>query len=452
MNEKLGNENIHKLLWNLTIPAILGMLSSAVFNVADRIFVGRINPLALSAVGITMPIQILQMAIVLLIGIGSSTLISIRLGEGNKKEAEDILFLSFQYILFSMAIFVIIFFIFLEPILQLLSVSDEVAPYAKPYILIIILGGIIGIPGYCLNNSLRSIGKADITMKAILLTSLLNILLDPLLIFGLNMGIAGAAIATVISQTALTLYIVRYFMMEPSLTIRLKIKKVHPQWPLAKAILQNGSPSFYVQILATALSLYVNHSVVKYGSDMDVAALTIISTIFMFYHMLIYGLVQGNQPICGYNWGSRQYDRVRKSLELSLLYAFLLSLSLFLIVELYPLALTAVFTENEALREITKPGMRIYLMMLPLVGPQTISAQYFQAIEKPRISSILSLLRYGLIMIPCTALLAPNFGITGIYFSNALSDCIAALIAISFIVYEIRKLKCLEVQNLTDKK
>lgn len=441
MNEKLEHQNIHSLLWSMTIPAILGMLSSAVFNVVDRIFVGRIHPLALSGVGITMPVQILQMSIVLLIGIGTSALISLRLGEDKKKEAEDLLFLSFKYIILSMFFFAFLFSLFSDALMRLLSVSDEVMVYAKPYISIIIWGGIIGIPGYCLNNSLRSIGKADITMKIILATSILNILLDPFFIFVLDMGIAGAAVATVISQTVLTIYITLYFIRTKDLMIHLRFQKVEQEMRLLRSILVLGAPSFYVQILATALQLFVNHNVTRYGSDFDVAALTILSTVFSFYHMIIYGLVQGSQPICGYNYGKKRYDRVLLTLRYSLGYASLISVLSFLLIQLYPSVIVGLFTDDSALIATAAAGMRIYLMMIPLIGTQTIASQYFQSVDRPSVSSFLSLLRYGIIMIPCTLLLAPHLGVRGIYLSNAISDFIASSIAILFIIAEINRLK-----------
>lgn len=441
MNERLATENIHRLLLSLTIPAILGMLSAAIFNIADRIFVGHIDPLALTAVGITMPVQILQMAVVFLVGIGSSTLISIRLGEGKKEEAEDILFLSFKYILLSMAVFAAAVLLFSKPLLHALSVSEAVLPYAKPYLIIIITGGIIGIPGYCLNNSLRSIGKADVTMRAVLFSSMLNIFLDPLFIFVFRLGIAGAAIATVLSQTALTLYITSYFIKEPSLMIRLKFKKIKNEAPLLLLILRQGSPSFFMQILATVSNLFINRSFVRYGTDLDVASITIILSIFSFYNMILYGLVQGSQPICGYNIGLERYDRVLETLRLSLTYAFLLSLGLFLAVEFIASSLVFPFTRDPALRDITAKAMGLYLIMLPLVGLQTISSQYFQAVGRPKISTFLSLLRYGVIMIPCTLLLAPKLGVLGIYLGNALSDFFASAVAISFIAAEIRRLQ-----------
>lgn len=447
MNTNLGQEKVSRLLWELSIPAILGMLSSAIFNIADRYFVGKISPLALSGVGITMPIQMFQMALILLIGIGSSTLISIRLGEGKKEEAEDILFLSFKYIVISMLVFALGFIVFCDQVLGWISVSDAVHQYARPYILIIIVGSVVGIPGYCLNNSLRSIGKANITMKAILWSSILNIILDPIFIFALDMGIAGAAIATVISQMALTIYITHYFIKNKELIINLKYKKVENELAILKRIFSNGSPSFFTQIFASGVNVYINSNAVFYGSDLDVAAMTIISTCFSFYHMFVIGISQGNQPIIGYNWGSKQYDRVRTSLKLSLFYSSLISVALWFLIQTYPDLLVGFFTDDPDLIAISVRGMKLYLMMIFLIGAQTIATQYFQGVEKPKLSTFLMVLRYGVILVPSIAILAPRVGVIGIYASNAISDGIASVIAIFFIIKEMKNLSQLEKAN-----
>jgi len=448
MNNRLGEESINKLLWELSIPAILGMLSGAIFNVVDRIFVGRINSLALTGVGITMPLQILQMALVLLIGVGSSTLISIKLGEGKKDEAEDILFLSFKYIIIAMVAFAAFFMIFQDSLMKLLSVSDQVMPYAKTYINILIIGAVFGIPGYCLNNSLRAIGKARISMKIILFSSLLNIILDPIFIFVLDMGIAGAAIATVISQMVLTVYVVAVFMKGRDFAIHLKLARIKNERELVLQILHNGSPSFYVQVLATFVNIFLNWSLLHYGTDLDIASVTIMSTVFSFYHMIVFGIVQGNQPICGYNWGAKKYDRVATSLKLSLFYAFILSVVLFTAIQLFPFVLVKLFTDDPELNAITSKTIRIYLSMLPLVGLQTVSSQYFQSVRKPKLSSMLSFLRYGVIVIPSVLILAPIIGVDGIYMSNAISDFLASAVAIAFIINEFKHLSRLHEASL----
>lgn len=441
---ELGTKKISKLLWQLSIPAILGMLSSAIFNIVDRIFVAKINSNALTAVGITMPVQIIQMAFILLIGIGTSALISIKLGEGKKDEAEDILFIALKYIVIFLLVFAILFVVFLNPILSLFSISEDVMPYAKDYIVIIILGSVIGIPGYCLNNSLRSIGKSKVSMKIIIVTSVMNIILDPIFIFLFKMGIAGAAIATVISQTTLTVYVIYAFIKREDFAINLKFRRVKDEWILLKESLRMGLPSFYVQILAAAVNLFLNNSLLKYGTDLDVAALTIMSSIFSFYHMVVVGLVQGNNAICGYNWGAKLYGRVLKSLKLALFFSFLLSLFLFLLVVLFPQLLVTIFTDDQMLIRQTASGIRYYLFMLPIMGPQAVSSQYFQVVGKSKLSSFLAFFRYGIIIIPSIIILAPKIGVKGIYISNAISDGIAGLIAVIYIMAEIVRLKRME--------
>ena len=441
MKYNLGEEKVSRLLWQLSIPAILGMLSSAIFNIVDRIFVGKISPDALTAVGITMPVQILQMAFVLLVGIGTSALISIKLGEDKIEEAEQILYIALKYILLFLAGFALLFGIFLDPIMQLLAVSDSVLPYAKEYIVIIIVGSIIGIPGYCLNNSLRSIGQAKTSMKIIMITSILNMILDPIFIYGFKLGIAGAAIATVISQTILTVYVIWAFCRRSDFMIHLTRHKARGEGALLKESLKMGLPSFYVQILAAAVNMFLNWSLLKYGTDLDIAAVTIMSSIFSFYHMVVFGIVQGNNAICGFNWGAKQYARVKESLKLAIGAALLLSTVLFLVIELFPEGLVGLFTSEQALKTVASTQIRIYLCMLPVVGVQTVCAQYFQSVGKPKKSSVLAFLRYGVIIVPAILLLAPIKGVEGIYLSNAISDGIASSVAIVCIVMELRNLK-----------
>ena len=443
----LRTEKISKLLWKLSIPAILGMLSSAIFNIVDRIYVGKINSLALTAVGLTMPIQIIQMAFILLLGIGTSSLISIKLGEDKKEEAEDILYLALKYITIFLIAFAIIFMIFLDPILKLIAISEEVMPYAREYIVIIIVGSIIGIPGYCLNNSLRSIGRADISMKIIVITSIMNIILDPIFIFVFDMGIGGAAIATVISQTTLTVYVIYVFIKRSDFPIHLSRRKIQKEGSLLKTSLSMGLPSFYVQILAACMNLFLNNSLLYYGNDLDVAAVTIMSSLNSFYHMVVVGIVQANNSICGYNWGARLYGRVKKSLELALFNSFILSTLLFIVIMIFPQLLVTMFTDDPLLIKITSKEIRLYLCMLPLLGPQTVSSQYFQVVGKSKLSSILGFFRYGVIIIPAVLIFAPKLGVTGVYLSNAISDGIAGVIAIVYIVIELIKLKSLATNN-----
>lgn len=446
MKQNLDSKNINQLLWQLSIPAILGMLSSAIFNIVDRIFVGKINSDALTAVGITMPVQVLQMAFILLIGIGSSALVSIKLGEGKKEEAESILYLAYRYIIIFLILFAILFLIFIDQILGILAISDSVMPYAKTYIIIIIVGSITGIPGYCLNNSLRAIGQAKTSMNIIIVTSILNIILDPIFIFILRLGIAGAALATVISQTVLTVYVVRAFKKRTDFLIHLKRKKVENARELTRLGIKMGLPSFFVQLLASAVNIFINYSLLRLGTDLDIASVTIMSSIFSFYHMVVFGIVQGNNTICGYNWGAKHYDRIQKSLRLALMYAFGLSMLLFVVVQVAPQLLVGLFTDETPLILSTSKSIRIYLMMLPLVGLQTVSSQYFQAVGFAKKSSLLSFLRYGIFIVPAIIVLSP-YGVKSVYISNAVSDALASIVAIVCIGIELRRLKQLEIES-----
>ncbi|MGL5439936.1 MAG: MATE family efflux transporter [Filifactoraceae bacterium] len=443
MENKLENKKVSSLLLELSLPAIIGMLSSAIYNIVDRMFVGRINTLALSAVGITMPIQVLQMAFMLLIGIGSSTLISIKLGEGKKDDAEKILYISLKYIILILALFSLITIIFIEPIFNVLSVSKETFPYAKDYIQILLLGSVFSLPGYCLNSSLRSVGQSGISMKIILLSSILNLILDPLFIFTFELGIKGAAIATVISQLYVTITVIHLFIKGKNLPIKLKITKQKRDKEYLLMILKNGSPSFYLQIFATFVGIFTNKAILSIGSDASLASITIMNSIFSFYHMIIAGITQGNQPICGYNYGAKNFGRVRESLKLSLITTFGISMIFYIIIFVFPNQLISLFTEDQNLIKETRSAIKLYLLMLPFAGLHIVSSQYFQTIGKPTLSTILSLLRYGIILIPCLYALPTifNLGITGIYISNAISDAVSCIIALFFTKKEIDKLK-----------
>jgi Na+-driven multidrug efflux pump len=255
------------------------------------------------------------------------------------------------------------------------------------------------------------------------------------------MGIAGAAIATVISQTTLTVYVIYAFIRRKDFAISLKLRRIKSEFALLRDSLKMGLPSFYVQILAAAVSLFLNSSLLRYGTDLDVAAVTIMSSVYSFYHMVVIGIVQGNNSICGYNWGARQYARVRKSLTLALFYSFLLSVFLFLIVMLFPQVLVGVFTDDKQLIQMTSAGIRYHLCMLPIIGPEAVSSHYFQVVGKSKLSSILAFFRYGIIIVPAILILAPLLGVKGIYISNAISDGIASAVAVIYIIYELIKLK-----------
>lgn len=440
MSKNLGNDKISKLLLGMSIPAILSMLVAAIYNIVDRIFIGRINPLGLTAIGITMPFQVVQMAFILLIGVGGSTLISIKYGEKKYDSAEKILYNSLVLIIISELIISLVCIIFMDPIFDLMGVSKDVYGYAKDYIWIILIGGVPGLTGYCLNNSVRSLGHAKESMIIVMVSSILNIILDALFIFVFKWGVKGAAIATVISQTMVTVFVLYFFIKAEDIPIKFRKKNASFDLKAVWEIFQNGLPNFYMNLFGTIVSIILNRFIIDFGGDYHLASVTIISSVSLFITMIIYGISQGAQPLIGYNFGANKYHRIVETVKLSSGVIVAIS-SLFLIfIEFYPKLFVYPYTSDTRLLDITGHNIRIYLLGITFVGIHSIATTYFQSIRRPKISSLLYILRYGGILIPLLYIVPKIIGINGVYLSNALSDTISGVVALIFLYIDIRRL------------
>lgn len=440
MSKNLGNDKISKLLLDMSIPAILSMLVAAICNIVDRIFIGRINPLGLTAIGITMPFQVVQMAFILLIGVGGSTLISIKYGEKKYDSAEKILYNSLVLIIISELIISLVCIIFMDPIFDLMGVSKDVYGYAKDYIWIILIGGVPGLTGYCLNNSVRSLGHAKESMIIVMVSSILNIILDALFIFVFKWGVRGAAIATVISQTMVTVFVLYFFIKAEDIPIKFRKKNASLDLKAVWEIFQNGLPNFYMNLFGTIVSIILNRFIIDFGGDYHLASVTIISSVSLFITMIIYGISQGAQPLIGYNFGANKYHRIVETVKLSSGVIVAIS-SLFLIfIEFYPKLFVYPYTSDTRLLDITGHNIRIYLLGITFVGIHSIATTYFQSIRRPKISSLLYILRYGGILIPLLYIVPKIIGINGVYLSNALSDTISGVVALIFLYIDIRRL------------
>ncbi|MGP1617513.1 MATE family efflux transporter [Peptostreptococcus stomatis] len=440
MSKNLGNDKISKLLLDMSIPAILSMLVAAIYNIVDRIFIGRINPLGLTAIGITMPFQVVQMAFILLIGVGGSTLISIKYGEKKYDSAEKILYNSLVLIIISELIISLVCIIFMDPIFDLMGVSKDVYGYAKDYIWIILIGGVPGLTGYCLNNSVRSLGHAKESMIIVMVSSILNIILDALFIFVFKWGVKGAAIATVISQTMVTVFVLYFFIKAEDIPIKFRKKNASFDLKAVWEIFQNGLPNFYMNLFGTIVSIILNRFIIDFGGDYHLASVTIISSVSLFITMIIYGISQGAQPLIGYNFGANKYHRIVETVKLSSGVIVAIS-SLFLIfIEFYPKLFVYPYTSDTRLLDITGHNIRIYLLGITFVGIHSIATTYFQSIRRPKISSLLYILRYGGILIPLLYIVPKIIGINGVYLSNALSDTISGVVALIFLYIDIRRL------------
>lgn len=440
MSKNLGNDKISKLLLDMSIPAILSMLVAAIYNIVDRIFIGRINPLGLTAIGITMPFQVVQMAFILLIGVGGSTLISIKYGEKKYDSAEKILYNSLVLIIISELIISLVCIIFMDPIFDLMGVSKDVYGYAKDYIWIILIGGVPGLTGYCLNNSVRSLGHAKESMIIVMVSSILNIILDALFIFVFKWSVRGAAIATVISQTMVTVFVLYFFIKAEDIPIKFRKKNASFDLKAVWEIFQNGLPNFYMNLFGTIVSIILNRFIIDFGGDYHLASVTIISSVSLFITMIIYGISQGAQPLIGYNFGANKYHRIVETVKLTTGVIVAIS-SLFLIfIEFYPKLFVYPYTSDTRLLDITGHNIRIYLLGITFVGIHSIATTYFQSIRRPKISSLLYILRYGGILIPLLYIVPKIIGINGVYLSNALSDTISGVVALIFLYIDIRGL------------
>lgn len=440
-SKQLGEESVGKLLLKFSIPAIIGMLVNAMYNIVDRVFVGRgVGLNGISATTVAFPIAIIIMALGMLVGIGAGATISIKLGQNKKEEAEHILGNAFILLIIVSIAFTIIGLIFLEPLLKLFGASTEVLPLAKQFITIILLGAVLQNVGFGLNNIIRSEGNPRIAMITMLLGAILNTIFNPLFIFVFHLGIRGSALATIVSQTVCSIWVFSYFVGNKSL-LKIKTKHFKLSANVVKQILAIGLSPFAMQIAASVVTVILNNSLLNYGGDTAIAAMGIINSIAMLILMPVFGINQGSQPIIGFNYGAKNFHRVKKALKLAVIGATMISTTGFIVVQLAPKFLIEVFNKGDAqLIEIGTRGLRIFLIMLPIIGFQIVSSNYFQAVGKAKISIFLSLSRQVIILLPLILTLPHFFKLDGVWSAGPAADFLSSLLTGAFLFRELKKL------------
>ncbi len=438
--KQLGEASITKLLLKFSIPATVGMLVNALYNVVDRIFVGNgVGRPALSAITAEFPMTLVVMAFNMLIGIGASTLISIRLGEGKEEEAQEIMGNSFVLFLIVGAFVTVFGLIFLEPILELLGASPEVMPYAKDYAGILTAGTLFFTIGMGMNNMIRAEGNPKIAMATMLIGAVTNIILDPIFIYVFNWGIKGAAIATIISKAISAIWVLRYFLTGIG-HLQLEIRKIKMKTAHIISILSLGIAPFIIQLAASLLNLILNNSLMFYGGDLAMAAMGIVNGITNLMLMPLFGISQGLQPIIGYNYGAGNFSRVKEALQKGMLLATAISIFGFMIIMIFPSQLVALFDRKDAdLIAMGAEGLQIFLMTLPILGALIVGSNYFQAIGKPKRALFLSLTRQLLFFIPSIIILPKFWGLNGIFYSGPVSDVLATSIMSFLLIRELKK-------------
>ena len=393
--QALGTESVGKLLLKYSVPAIIGMLVNALYNVVDRIFIGNIpgvGPLAITGVGVTMPIMSITLAFAMLIGIGCTTNISIKLGQGKKEDAQKIIGNGITLSIIISLILSIIGIVFGNQILHLFGASDQTLYYAKSYIYIILAGTVFNTLGFTLNNTIRGDGNPKLAATIMVVGCITNVILDAVLIFVFNLGIQGAAIATVISQIVTALWGLMYYVKGKSnLTFEKSSLKLDKS--LVKSIIAIGIAPFSMQIATSLVQVISNNALKMYGGDLAIGAMATISSISMIFLMPIFGLNQGSQPIIGFNYGAKQYDRANKAFKISALISIVILTAGWVLVQLSPETVIGMFNKDPKLMDISVNGIRIYLFMIPIIGISITGSNYIQSVGKAKIATVLSLLK-----------------------------------------------------------
>lgn len=440
-SKQLGEETISKLIIKFSIPAIIGMLVNAIYNIVDRIYVGHgVGFLGIGAITVSFPIMLILMAFSMLIGVGANSLVAIRLGQNRKEEAEGIFNNAFILLVVSSLALTVIGLIFMEPFLKLMGTSEDILPYAKDYLSIVLLGAVFQSVGMGMNNFIRSEGNPRIAMNSMLVGAVANIILDPIFIFVFHWGMKGAALATIISQAVSAAWVLAYFMNGKSF---LKLKPAHmklkPKY--ISKILALGTAPFTMQIAASVLNFIMNKGLNTHGGDVAVSGMGIVNSVVTLLIMPIFGINQGMQPIIGYNYGARKLDRVKQTYRLGVLFATVIVVIGWIVTRLFPQQLVYLFNKDDA--ELISFGIRairMNLVFLPVIGFQIVSSNYFQAVGKPKHSALLGLSRQVLLLIPALIILPRFFGLDGLIVAGPLADIISSVITGIFIINEMRKL------------
>lgn len=442
-NSQFENTSVGKLLFKFSLPAIVGLLVNALYNIVDRFFIGQmkdVGAVALSGISVTFPIAIIIMSFGMLVGTGASARMSIALGENNEKGASQILGNAFVLDAIFSVILTILGLLFYKPILMAFGATPEIIGYASDYIVIIMGGIIFSNTAFAMNACIRAQGFATVSMFTLLIGAVINIILDPILIFGFNMGVKGAGWATVIAQFVSALWTLK-FLMGNKTTIRLKTKemKVNPQ--VALSIFAIGMSPFAMQMAAAMVEVLFNRTLNIYAGPLGIGVYSTINSLIMLFLMPVIGINQGSQPMVGYYYGSKNYPKLKETYWKSTIAATVICLIGFAAFQLIPAVLLGVFNQDPEFLELGVYGMRILTFMVPILGFQILSSNFFQATGKAAIAMFLSLLRQVIVLVPLILILPKLWGLQGVWVTTPISDFISTLLTAFFIIKIFKSFK-----------
>lgn len=447
---KLGVESIGKLLFQLAMPSIIAQIINVLYNMVDRMYIGNIKDVgqtALTGVGVTFPIIMIISAFAALVGMGGAPRASIMMGKKQNSKAEEILGNCFSLQILVSIVLTVLYFVFSEQLLYLFGASENTIGYAKDYMFIYALGTVFVQISLGLNAFITSQGFTRTSMLTVMIGAIVNIILDPILIFGFNLGVRGAALATIISQAISAIWVLA-FLTGKTTIIKIKKQYLRIKPKVIGPTLLLGLSPFIMQSTESALLLTFNASLIKFGGDMAVGAMTILSSVMQFALLPIQGLTQGCQPIISYNYGAKKLDRVKKAFNILLISSIVYSFVIWTISIFAPNIFVRIFTSNAELKEISSWGLRIYMASSCLFGAQIACQQTFIALGNAKTSLFLALLRKVILLIPLILILPHFFSdkVFAVFLAEPIAD--ATAVVITLITFYISFNKLMKKDNL----
>ena len=437
----LGTEPVGKLLVQYATPAIVAMVASSLYNIIDRAIIGQVvGADAIAGLGITFPFMNLSGAFGAAVGVGASTCISVKLGQKDYKTAEHLLGNTVTLNLIVGLAFMTVCLLFLDPILRFFGASDVTLPYARSFMQVILLGNMITHMYFGMNAVLRAAGKPRHAMWAVLFTVGMNILLAVTFVWWFRWGIRGAALATVISQS-MALCWQMWLFSDQSQLLHLRRGIYRLKSSLVKNIISIGISPFLMNLCSCLIVIFMNNQFVRYGGDMAVAAYSIANSIGMVFFMFVIGINQGMQPIAGYNYGAEKFERLMRVLTLAIIAATVILLIGWALAMFFPYYMARIFTDDADLIAKSITGIRLNMLVFPIIGFQAVTTNFFQCIGRVKISIFLSLSRQLLFLLPFIWVLPQFWGLNGVWYALPASDTTAAVVTAAIMFYFMPKLK-----------
>jgi putative MATE family efflux protein len=445
---ELETANIGRLMLKYFIPAFIGVFVNALYNIVDRIFIGQgVGAEALSGISVIFPIMLIMMGFGMLIGIGTGVLVSINLGKKNIEMAEKTIGTGFALMVLVSIVVTIVTYILKNPILHSFGSTPETFQYANDYLNIILAGTPFMVIGFSLNNVIRSEGNARIAMVSMILSSITNVVLDYIFIFRLNMGVKGAAYATIIAMFVLMIWVLAHFRGKRSV-VKLKNKNIRIEWKILTEIVAIGMAPFAMQIAGSFVHGLLNKKLIIFGGDLAVGAMGIINSVLTIFIMAIVAINMASQPIIGFNYGAKSTQRVKDALRISMIAATLIAVFAFIFIQALPGLIVKLFNDDsQVLYDISVNGIRLVILAWPIVGFQVVASNFFQSVGKAKLAMFATLFRQVIMLIPLIYIFPGFWGINGIWLAFPVADSMSAIVVTIMLIREWKRLNLIENEN-----